>query len=142
MGRVTDAVGVVLEVGDGVALERSKKSWKVYAFLENTPWPVVISLFLDSETRFPVKCEEIISMAKDPKWTTQEGKTLKLSEMDVGHLCNTIRMLSETLEKYRAEGADKMAAAMEKRIMQMQEELATRDREITQLQGLARALIK
>ena len=72
-------------------------------------------------------------------WTMADGKHKKLSEMDLGHLTNSIKMLSAKIEeeidsKYRA----RLEIAMDLLYLEIQ----NRDKEIDQLSRIGGALTR
>ena len=73
-------------------------------------------------------------------WTTLEGKQIAISDMDLGHLANTIRMIAEKLEQARASGQKRTIDRFEGDLFALQAEFDSRDKEIEQIQGIGRAL--
>jgi hypothetical protein len=75
-------------------------------------------------------------------WTTQDGRQVKISEMDLGHLANTIRMLGPKLEEARKSGSKRLVEQLESDLIALQTEHDSRDKEIEQMGGIFRALTK
>lgn len=75
-------------------------------------------------------------------WTTQDGDQIEISKMDLGHLANTIRYLGTQLEKAKAENNKRRAESLEADLFALQNEFDGREKEITQVQGIASALFK
>lgn len=82
-------------------------------------------------TRLPCLCDRCGS--PKPYWKTLEGKTIKLSQMDTGHLANTIKMLAAKAEQYPG-------PEIEIALDLMYAELGTREQEMNQLSGIEAAL--
>ena len=74
-----------------------------------------------------------------PYWQMIDGKTKRLSQMDLGHLTNVVKMLAAKVE--RAESAE-YRTNLETAIDLVYLEIGRRDKEITQMAGIGRALTK
>lgn len=79
---------------------------------------------------------------KQPTWKTRDNRAIKISKMDLAHLANTIRMVAGLLEKARASGDRERTEQHERDLFDLQAEFDSRDKEIEQIQGIARALLK
>lgn len=73
-------------------------------------------------------------------WTTEDGRQIKISEMDLAHLANTIRYLGSELAKAREGGTKRRVEQLENDLLALQTEHDSRDREISQAQGIFAAL--
>lgn len=71
-----------------------------------------------------------------PYWTTLDHKVLKLSQMTMGHLNNSVRMLAEKMEQFPAEQRTKYEVALD----MLYEEIGNRPKEIEQMTGIMAAL--
>lgn len=69
-------------------------------------------------------------------WKTIDGKILRLSEMTLGHLTSTIKLISEK----SAEAFSKSQEIFETTLDLLYEELGSRDKEIDQASGILAAL--
>lgn len=75
-------------------------------------------------------------------WTTMDGRQIAMSDMDLGHLANTIRMLGPKLAEARESGNKRYADQIERDLLDLQAEHDSRDKEIEQAQGIAAAIFR
>lgn len=71
-------------------------------------------------------------------WKTLDGRVMKLSEMTLGHLNNSIRMLGEAAEKAPPGEREEFEIALD----MLYAELGSRDKEIAQATGIMAALTR
>lgn len=69
-------------------------------------------------------------------WKTLDGKVMKLSQMTLGHLNNSIRMMGEAAEKAPQGEREEYEVALD----MLYAELGSRDTEIAQATGIMAAL--
>ena len=71
-------------------------------------------------------------------WKTGDGKVIKVSQMTLGHLSNSIRILGERAGEVPMEERERIEIALD----MLYAELGTRDTEITQATGIMAALTR
>lgn len=71
-------------------------------------------------------------------WKTLDGKVMKLSQMTLGHLNNSIRMMGEAAEKAPQGEREEFEIALD----MLYAELGSRDAEIAQATGIMAALTR
>jgi hypothetical protein len=93
------------------------------------------------------KCGEVnnitipmVCKCGEPKalWKTLEGKLIRVQDMTLGHLNNSIRLLAEKSEEYPASERARFEIALDI----LYAELGTRDKEITQATGIMAAIMR
>jgi len=88
-------------------------------------------------TDFPIVCK---CGERKLFWRTIDGKLKKLSDMDLGHLTNVVKMFSSKIEEYPIGSTDR--SLREEAIDLFYAEIATRDKEIVQITGIHAALTR